>query len=346
VVRSPHWFYGNDDGNWELIGRPVLAFRRAGFDWEMAPAMSGDNQRRNFRVEGATESNKGFRAALAEIVERHPELLDWAIRFDGPWLSMHDVLAQPAFSWNDTFYHGTSEAALPFIRQHGICPRDVTGSRPAYGGEGKAGRPDTVYLTTQLGMARFAARDAGNVTRSPGVILAIDGVDPRKVVPDEDSGEATARASVDHMGSFGVRGCISPERVSIAQVWRDGAWQAVASAASLSAAVAVPYTIRRVPPLDGMYTIAAFIRRHRVGQLQWTQFGDVCPIGEIWVDPEYQRMGIGSALIAEAHRRCLRRYGLPLSSSGIVSPQLQRIFRKMEADGLAVWDGREWVIRA
>jgi GNAT superfamily N-acetyltransferase len=64
------------------------------------------------------------------------------------------------------------------------------------------------------------------------------------------------------------------------------------------------------------------------------------------VDPEYQRMGIGSALIAEAHQRCLRRWGLPLSSSGIVSPQLQRIFRKMEADGLAVWDGREWVIRA
>jgi hypothetical protein len=229
MMRSPYWFYGSDDGSWELAGRPVLAFKRAGFDWEMAPALSGDNQRRNFRVEGATVSNDGFRGALVEIVEQHPELFDWVIRFDGPWLLMHDVLGQPPFSWTATFYHGTSEAALPFIRQRGICPRDITGSRPTYGGEDKAGRSDAVYLTTELGMAQFAARDASRVTRSPGVVLAIHGVDPRKVVPDEDSKEATARASVDRMGSFGVVGCVPPEDVSVAYVWRDSAWHAVAA---------------------------------------------------------------------------------------------------------------------
>lgn len=103
-------------------------------------------------------------------------------------------------------------------------------------------------------------------------------------------------------------------------------------------------TLRRVPPVGGMETLAAFASRRRVGQIQWMQVGGLCPIGEIWVAPAYRRAGIASALIGEAHRRCMRRYGLPLSSSGIVSPALQALFRRMEAEGLAAWNGREWVV--
>lgn len=227
MPRSPYWFYGDDEGDWELVGHPVLSFRRQGYDWEMAPAMSSANQWRNFSVEGATQDHSSFRRALTEIVDAHPELIDWIVRFDGPPIPMAELLAQSAFSWSQTFFHGTSEAAWPFIQRHGLCPREVTGARPAYGGEGKAGHANVVYLTTQLSMARFAANDAGRNTHTPGIVLAVHGVDPRQTVPDEDSGERTARASVDRLGSFGVRGCIPPESVSVAEIWTDGTWRSV-----------------------------------------------------------------------------------------------------------------------
>lgn len=99
-------------------------------------------------------------------------------------------------------------------------------------------------------------------------------------------------------------------------------------------------TVRTVPPVGGAYAVAAFAGRKRIGQLTWGQFSrdEPCPIVEIWVLPEYQRRGLGRALIQAAHQRCLRMFRRPLSSSGIVSDQLDALFRQMEQRGEAAWD--------
>lgn len=224
-----YWIYGSDDGSWEMPGHAILSYRSEGFDWYLAPAMSAQNGRRNFSAEGATETHAGFRRALAEAVADYPELQDWIISFDGPPVPITAVLAALPFSWSHwIFYHGTAEALLPTIRQQGICPRTVTGAGPSYGGEERAGRPDAVYLTTQLNMARFAARDAGRATRSRPVILAVHGIPetPHLLVPDEDSGEPDARLSLDRMGSFGFLGCVPPTALAVGYVLANNEWHA------------------------------------------------------------------------------------------------------------------------
>jgi hypothetical protein len=116
-MRPPrdYWIYGRDDGSWEFVGRPILSFKREGFDWQLAPAMSAKNSGMNFSVEGATETHENFRAALAAIVQKHPELGRWVMSFDGPMVAVDAVLALPKFSWGSwMFYHGTAEAAVPW----------------------------------------------------------------------------------------------------------------------------------------------------------------------------------------------------------------------------------------
>lgn len=118
-----YWFYGRDDGSWEFTGEPILSFRTLGFDWQLAPAMSSANQRRNFDVEGATETHDGFRRALRDIVNQYPELNEWVISFDGPAVPIIDVISLPAFSWEHwTFFHGTAEAYFTFDHIKRIMP--------------------------------------------------------------------------------------------------------------------------------------------------------------------------------------------------------------------------------
>jgi hypothetical protein len=229
-VRSPFWFYGDDDGTWEQVGRPLLAWRRSGYDWELAPAMAAENGHRNFSVEGATETHEGFRHALKEIIGQFPELRSWAIKFDGPWLPVTGMLGPSGFDWASwPFLHGTATVALLRISQQGLCPRTVTGMPAAYGtrAHAGAGRPDLLYLTTQLGMARFAARDAAKAHGGTPLVLTVGGLDRRLVRPDEDAGESQARASLDRLGSIGYAGCVPPDHLRPTWMLRGNEWERV-----------------------------------------------------------------------------------------------------------------------
>lgn len=76
-------------------------------------------------------------------------------------------------------------------------------------------------------MARFAARDAGRITKSKPIVLTVDGVQAKHLVPDEDSRTKSARESLDRMGSFGVRGCVPTSALAVGLVFDAGQWQSV-----------------------------------------------------------------------------------------------------------------------
>lgn len=100
------------------------------------------------------------------------------------------------------------------------------------------------------------------------------------------------------------------------------------------------FSVRRVPPIGGMDAVAAFAGRKRIGHLTFGQYDRWCPIGEVHVDPDHRRQGVALSMIKEANRLCRRRYGFPLSSSGIVSEPLQALFESLVSEGRARWDDR------
>ena len=123
ATLNTYWFHGNDQGNWER----THYFARG--SWFMAPGLALVNERKNFSVEGATEYHPGFRAALREIMNTYPELLEWLLSFDGPFRTVPEVLTTLPLSWEHTeFYHGTSEAAWGQMHSLGLCPRAITKS--------------------------------------------------------------------------------------------------------------------------------------------------------------------------------------------------------------------------
>jgi hypothetical protein len=220
--RKGRWypnFYGSRHGSYEEHEDIVLGFRSEGFDWEMAASLSSVNERKNWYVEGATEQSPGFINALREIVWEYPEAGSFKIKFDGPWQTVSDVLARASRS-PVLFLHGTSSTAWDRIQEQGLLPRKRSGSRPAYGAHlshAAAADPEAVYLTTQLGTASWAARDAARTHGGEPTILEVDArdLDEDKLEPDEDSRSASWRESLETMGSVKYKGQIPPRSIRI-----------------------------------------------------------------------------------------------------------------------------------
>jgi hypothetical protein len=216
--RPKGQFRGTDNGEWEY-GEIDLGALKA-WDWEATVGLASKNGWRTLHVEGATEQNAGVLKALRDITKKYPEVADFVIQFDGPWMPVSEVVrATGSQSFRSlTFYHGTSSVAAEAILRHGLSPRASTGSKAAYGASLKpSAHPDAVYLTTQANMAKFAARDAARATKSEAVILEIKGFDgdPENWIPDEDSGVKDSMQSVQRLGSVAYRGTIPARHIRV-----------------------------------------------------------------------------------------------------------------------------------
>jgi hypothetical protein len=224
-------FHGDDDGNWELGG-----YLRGGWDWDAAMSLARENEWRNLMVEGATEHHRGFRHALQEMVRTYPELADFVVKFDGPWIPVsrlvHVNTGPTVDLSNLLFYHGTNSTAAKSILREGLRPRSETNVQPAYGSSSSvgAGRSEAIYLTTQLQMARFAALDASKRGGYP-VVLEVRGIDSSRCQADEDSGETDPVRSIERIGSIAYVGTIPPSKITLAYQIEEGSrdWTKVAS---------------------------------------------------------------------------------------------------------------------
>jgi hypothetical protein len=130
------------------------------------------------------------------------------------------------------FYHGTSSIAAASILREGLRPRADTNVKPAYGAGSSvgAGRPEAIYLTTQLGMAKFGALDASKHGGYP-VILEVQGIDGDLAQADEDSRETSPMKSLERIGSIAYVGTIPASKIRLAYQIPEGAkdWVKVAS---------------------------------------------------------------------------------------------------------------------
>ena len=222
IPRNGRWypnFYGSRHGTYEEHEHPVVGFRSEGFDWEMVASLSTVNGWRNWCVEGATEQNPGFISALREIVWDYPEAAAFKIKFDGPWQTVSDVLEQATdkLPW---LLHGTSSTAWSRIQRQGLAPRKQTQSAPAYGAHlthAAPADPGAVYLTTQLNVANWAARDAARVHGGEEQILLVDtqGLDEGRLEADEDSESTSWRESLGRIGNVKYRGRIDPKYIRV-----------------------------------------------------------------------------------------------------------------------------------
>ena len=228
--RYTGMFVGNDQGEWDYWPKILLGRRQYGWTWEAVLGMSIQNEGRNLSVEGATEQHRGFRRAFPQIAAAYPELLGFVIDFDGPKMPVPVVLAKMSgqvqgVDWPLVeFYHGTAGAVAPAILQDGLRPRGA--GRAVYGAAVSAaeGRHDAVYLTTQLGTAHFAAREAANTLGGVPTILIIRGLPGKNMAPDMDSQEATAEASLGRLGSVAYVGIIPPSHIRRHSEYREREW--------------------------------------------------------------------------------------------------------------------------
>jgi len=237
LPRKGRWyahFYGMKDGTWEMNPEVLMGADRREWDWEMIASLAARNDWKNFAVEGATESNPGFLRALHEIVKKYPEVADFWITFDGPYKTVRDILGlavQDEVQWKHIkFLHGTTSAILDRILHEGIRPRGQTNVSPTFGAGVGAhlGAEEAVYLTTQQGMASFAAMDAANAHGGSPMILDVVGIDGRAAGPDEDSGAQTAADSLAKIGSIAYYGVVHPQMIKgAAQRDLSGAWSRV-----------------------------------------------------------------------------------------------------------------------
>ena len=223
-------FHGDDQGHWELGGY----LRSGAWDWDAAMSLSSTNGWKTLMVEGATEHHAGFAKALRDMVRAYPELQDFVVKFDGPWVPVSKLLSagtsdstQPAWS-RLTFFHGTSSTAAERILVEGLKPRAATNVAPAYGVGSHAGvgRAEAIYLTTQLNMAKFAALSAAKAHHGEGVILEIAGIDPEFVAADEDSRKTDAAASLQSLGSIAYLAPIPPSKVKLVLRATPSGWVA------------------------------------------------------------------------------------------------------------------------
>lgn len=228
--RYTGMFVGNDQGEWDFWPKILLGRKQYGWTWEAVLGMSSQNQGRNLSVEGATEQHRGFQRAFPQIVAAYPELVEFVIDFDGPKMPVPVVLAKMTGQGQHVdwplveFYHGTAGAVAPAILQDGLRPRGA--GRAVYGaGVGAVeGRSDAVYLTTQLGTAHFAAREAANALGGSPTVLIIRGLPGKNMAPDMDSQEATAEASLGRLGSVAYVGIIPASHIRRHSEYRDREW--------------------------------------------------------------------------------------------------------------------------
>lgn len=222
-------FYGDDSGKWHYTEGYPLGLRRAGWDWSASIGLASNNSWRNLSVDGATEQHRGFRQALNEIVALYPDVRDWLVSFDGPWVPAASLVQEDVpenVPWSTmVFYHGTSSHVVDAILHDGLRPRSDTNVAPAYGVDlgALAGRIDGIYLTTQLGMAKFAAISAARGQGNP-VVLRIVGIDGSMVAPDEDSKEDTATKSLERIGSIAYLGRIPPRMIRVFRRMEGRTW--------------------------------------------------------------------------------------------------------------------------
>jgi len=216
-------FHGSDDGDWWLGGYLEHSA------WDAAMSLGLENERRNLMVEGATEYHAGFRRALKDMVKEYPELLDFVVSFDGPFIPVSKLVGEheQTINWKGmTFYHGTSSWAADRILREGLRPRSATNVNPAYGAStsAAAGRADAIYLTSQLTMAHFAARDAAKSQKAEPVVLEVKGIDADYVAADEDSKQTDAAKSLARLGSIAYLAPIPAHRIKIIQRMQDREW--------------------------------------------------------------------------------------------------------------------------
>lgn len=249
-------FYGDDDGTWTYS--PTMDIRWSQ-NWDWAASVWGSarpEKRTNVSVDNATEHHRGFRKALKEIVREYPELLDFDIAFDGaakPLGPFVGVAAPARVNWSSiVFYHGTStEIWERYISKKGLVPRGESGSAPAagHGSSANPSKPDRVYLTTQVGLAHFAALDAAKVHGGQPMVLVIKGVNGDLMVADEDSGKSTAEGSLAVMGAVAYMGTIPPSKIHPdSYLPPQGSWTRMASASTRR--VASRYLRARVEKID------------------------------------------------------------------------------------------------
>lgn len=205
-------FLGSADG-WEYTEGYPLGLRGG---WAASIGLSSQNNWMNLSVEGATEYDANFRRDLKEIVAAYPEVAQYVVSFDGPFIPVSSLLETEPEGFSDiVFLHGTSSVVVPSIMAEGLRPRSETGVEPAYGHASSArpSVPDRIYLTTQLTMAKAAARNAASVHGGDPVILEVTGLNQAYALPDEDSGTQTAEESLAKLGSIAYSRTIPPSKI-------------------------------------------------------------------------------------------------------------------------------------
>ena len=75
---------------------------------------------------------------------------------------------------NDTFYHGTSEILGKVIEQTGLCTPRISGVESTHGAEISR---DSIFITTNIDLAKEWSRNAAWADKSPPIILRIKGKD-------------------------------------------------------------------------------------------------------------------------------------------------------------------------
>lgn len=216
-------FYGYDDGTYIETSDYLLSWGSQGYDWEMITGLTSSHQPSKgnaYHVTGAVEQNSGFLAALQDMANYYPELSYYLIDFDGPSKTIAEVLQNNfQLKWeNIEFLHGTSSNLLPHIRYQGLLPRSITGMPATYGASISSalpGKPEAIYLTTQQGTAKWAAKDAVNLHGGSKIILKIKGIDGSFAIPDVDSKKMTAEDSLCSLGSIGYLAPIPPSLITI-----------------------------------------------------------------------------------------------------------------------------------
>lgn len=208
-------FHGQADGTWHYDND----YTTREDDWYGALGLINGT----LAVEGATEHHSGFRKALPEMVAQYPELLDLLVSFDGPSKSLKDLLGDQTAGIAETvFLHGTSTVAWEKIKHEGLRPRSESLSCPTFGARGQTapeGDCTRIYLTTQEGVAHFAARDAAALHGGQPLVLQVGpGLNPSYCGADEDSGKVDAESSLAAMGNITYRRSIPPNLIKPLEV--------------------------------------------------------------------------------------------------------------------------------
>jgi len=151
------------------------------------------------------------------------------IRTVSYWLSRPDVRLSnkmPKF-----FYHGTATNLwYDQIKRKGLAPRNITGSSGSYGSQNlhALSYENLVYISTDPDAAtREAASQSSRKHGGRPMIIRIDstGLDPERLVPDEDTQAKTPQASVDISSTLAYRGIIPADRLEPFLIQKQDKWE-------------------------------------------------------------------------------------------------------------------------